>query len=100
LERATAWLLAELGARPEAALAGATPYLRLFAVAAGGCALAEEAMVACRVESAAGNPARRDAAITVARFFADHVAITAAGLERAVVDGADVVNDAQLVLSA
>jgi acyl-CoA dehydrogenase len=100
LERATTWLLGELGARPEAALAGATPYLRLFAVAAGGCALAEEAMAACRVESAAGNAVRRDAAITVARFFADHVAITGAGLERAVVEGADVVNGAQLALSA
>src|SRR6266516_4615720 len=43
LDRATDWLLAELAGRPEAALAGATPYLRLFAVAAGGCALAEEA---------------------------------------------------------
>jgi acyl-CoA dehydrogenase len=100
LDRATTWLLGELGARPDAALAGATPYLRLFAVAAGGCALAEEAMAACRVESAAGNPARRDAAITVARFFADHVAITGAGLERAIVEGADVVNAAQPALSA
>jgi hypothetical protein len=57
-------------------------------------------MAACRVESAAGNAVRRDAAITVARFFADHVAITGAGLERAVVEGADVVNGAQLALSA
>jgi acyl-CoA dehydrogenase len=99
LERATRWLLGELGARPEAALAGATPYLRLFAVAAGGCALAEEAIAACRVESAAGNAAQRDAAITVARFFADHVAITGPSLERAVVEGADVVNAAHRALS-
>src|SRR5205823_15020477 len=43
-ERATIWLLGRLEAAPEAALAGATPYLRLFAYAAGGCALAEEAL--------------------------------------------------------
>jgi acyl-CoA dehydrogenase len=98
LERATRWLLGELGARPEAALAGATPYLRLFAVAAGGCALAEEAMAASRIESAAGH-ARRDAAVTIARFFADHVAITGPSLERAVVEGADVVKAAQRALS-
>jgi hypothetical protein len=99
LERATRWLLGELGVRPEAALAGATPYLRLFAVAAGGCALAEEAMAASRIESAAGHAARRDAAVTVARFFADHMAITGPSLERAVVEGADVVNAAQRALS-
>ena len=39
VDRATAWLLAQLGKAPDAALAGATPYLRLFAHAAGGCAL-------------------------------------------------------------
>jgi acyl-CoA dehydrogenase len=100
LERATTWLLAELGVRPEAALAGASPYLRLLAVAAGGCALAEEAMAACRVEATAGNAAHRDAAITVARFFADHVAITGVSLERAVVEGSDVVNAAEPALSA
>ena len=46
LDRATAWLLGKLDKSPDAALAGATPYLRLFASAAGGCALAEEALAA------------------------------------------------------
>ncbi|MGA7974217.1 MAG: acyl-CoA dehydrogenase, partial [Pseudolabrys sp.] len=41
LERATQWLLAQKGS--QAALAGATPYLRLFGNAAGGCLLAEQA---------------------------------------------------------
>src|SRR5947208_3185777 len=41
LERATAWLMSA-AARGDAALAGATPYLRLFATAAGGAYLAEE----------------------------------------------------------
>src|SRR5262249_18328764 len=39
LARTTAWLLAQLEKNTQEALAGATPYLRLFAVAAGGCLL-------------------------------------------------------------
>ena len=42
LERATRWLLAQKSS--DMALAGATPYLRLFGNAAGGCMLAEEAL--------------------------------------------------------
>src|SRR5436853_306031 len=44
LARATDWMLATLAASPDAALAGATAYLRLFASAAGGCMLADEAL--------------------------------------------------------
>ena len=35
LDRATAWMLGQLDSAPEAALAGATPYLRLFAYCGG-----------------------------------------------------------------
>ena len=80
--RATAWMLAKLGTEPEAALAGATPYLRLFAHAAGGCALAASALAAIR----SGSDAERRAAI--ARFFAENVAVQWQGLERAVTEGA------------
>ena len=41
LERATALAARPAAERPDAALAGATPYLRLFALAAGGALLAE-----------------------------------------------------------
>jgi hypothetical protein len=44
LERATRWLLAQKST--DTALAGATPYLRLFGNAAGGCMLAEQALAA------------------------------------------------------
>src|SRR5205085_4554387 len=54
LARATDWLLAELGSRPDAALAGATPYLRLFGGAAGGGARAEEALAATRANGGEG----------------------------------------------
>ena len=61
---------------PEAALAGATPYLRLFAYAAGGCMLAEEALAreARRRATAHGR-------IALARFFAENIAVQAGGLE-------------------
>jgi len=95
LTRATAWLLAKLDAEPEAALAGATPYLRLFGLAAGGCMLADEALAASRVAN--GEPAARAA---IARFFAENIAVQASGLERTVIEGADSVNTADAALTA
>lgn len=94
LERATHWLLAHLGTSADAALAGATPYLRLFGNAAGGCALAQEALAAQRLES--GDAAGR---IALARFFAENVAVQASALERTVTEGADSVNSAQAALA-
>src|SRR5262249_46377833 len=65
LARATAWLLGQLDKEPDAALAGATPYLRLFGVAAGGCMLADEALAALRLADGTQAPAR----IALTRFF-------------------------------
>ena len=62
LERATQWLLAQKSS--DAALAGATPYLRLFGHAAGGCMLADEALAASRAGDGAGR-------VALARFFAE-----------------------------
>jgi hypothetical protein len=81
LERATAWLLKD--PQSDAALAGATPYLRLFAHAAGGTLLAEQALTAARMASDGSAPAR----IALARFFAEHLAVAAGGLERSVIEG-------------
>jgi alkylation response protein AidB-like acyl-CoA dehydrogenase len=88
LERTTAWLLG----RPldDASLAGATPYLRLFATATGGALLAEEALAAARVGT---DP---EARIAIARFFAEHLAPSSSGLEREVVEGADSVSEVAL----
>jgi acyl-CoA dehydrogenase len=93
LDRATAWLLQKLEKEPQAALAGATPYLRLFGNAAGGCMLADEAIAALRVAN--GEPAAR---IAIARFFAENIAVQASGVERAVTEGADSVNAADAAL--
>ena len=95
LDRATTWLLGKVETEPKAALAGATPYLRLFGNTAGGCMLADEALAALRVAN--GEPAPR---VAIARFFAENIAVQASGLERAVTDGADGVNGADAALTA
>jgi acyl-CoA dehydrogenase len=84
LGRATTWLLGKLAAEPDAALAGATPYLRLFGIAAGGCMLADEALAALRLADGADAPAR----VALARFFAEHLATAAGGLATTVTEGA------------
>jgi acyl-CoA dehydrogenase len=86
LARATQWLLAQKGSQN--ALAGATPYLRLFGNAAGGCLLASEALAALRASDGAARTA-------LARFFAENIAVQASGLERAVTEGADSIAQAQ-----
>jgi alkylation response protein AidB-like acyl-CoA dehydrogenase len=91
LARATQWLLAQKSS--DAALAGATPYLRLFGNAAGGCMLAEQALVALRNN---GDGAARAA---LARFFAENIAVQATGLERSVTEGAESINKAQAALA-
>src|SRR3712207_814892 len=53
LERATAWMLDRVVSDENAALAGAGPYLRLFAYAAGGTMLAEDALAAMRLDAGA-----------------------------------------------
>ena len=90
LERATQWLLAQKTS--DTTLAGATPYLRLFGNAAGGCMLAEQALAALR-ES--GEPAAR---VALARFFAENIAVQASTLERNVTEGADSVMQAEAAL--
>ncbi|HET7804122.1 MAG TPA: acyl-CoA dehydrogenase [Pseudolabrys sp.] len=90
LERSTRWLLSQKSS--DAALAGATPYLRLFGNAAGGCMLAEDALASLR----AGDGNARG---TLARFFAKNIAVQASGLERTVVEGGDSINGAQAALA-
>ena len=49
LERATDWLLGLKQNDPDTVLAGATPYLRLFALATGSAMLAQEALAALKL---------------------------------------------------
>ncbi|MGB3272716.1 MAG: acyl-CoA dehydrogenase [Xanthobacteraceae bacterium] len=96
LERTSRWLLERLSSAPNDALAGATPYLRLFSVTLGGGLLASQAL-ALRDGGDSGNAAR---AIALARFFAETVTVQAEGLASSVIDSADAVTGADAVLLA
>jgi acyl-CoA dehydrogenase len=71
-------LKAQADGRVEAALAGATPYLKLFSLTAGGAYLARAAL-------ADPAPARR----ALCRFFAENLLIETRLLKERVVSGAD-----------
>jgi hypothetical protein len=82
LKASSRWLGAQLKSNPEAALAGATPYLRLFGLAAGGIYLARGALASVRD----GNGAN---VVSQARFFAENILSGAAGLASSVTEGAN-----------
>ena len=95
LDRATSFLLrAVSGNDPAPALAGATPYLRLFALASGGALLAD--MASAAEADGPGQAAR----IALCRFFAENVATAAGGLEASVVAGGSFAEDAPLALAS
>ncbi len=93
LDRASRWLLERLASAPTDAMAGTTPYLRLFGSTLGGCLLAKEALAA----RGAGQDRRY---ALLARFFAENITVQAVGLERVVTEGAAAVSDADAVLVA
>jgi acyl-CoA dehydrogenase len=82
LTRATQWLTQQNGIDTDAALAGASPYLRLFGITTGGCYLVQQALTAARLGDGAA------ARLALARFFAENFAVQAHGLERTIVEGA------------
>ena len=99
LTRATLKILDWLPSDQAKALAGATPYLRLFARAAGGAYLAKVALAAYAERAAGGTDPRLAARIALARFFAENLATEAKGLEESVTSGANGVLEAEAVLA-
>ncbi len=97
LERTSKWLLEKVATAPTEALAGATPYLRLFSVTLGGCSLANEALAARGDDAVQGDAGRYT---TLARFFAENVTVQAGALERTVMDSATAVTGADTVLGS
>ncbi len=95
LDRSSRWLLERLSSQPNDALAGATPYLRLFGSALGGCMLASEALAARNEANGADNAARY---VALARFFAETISVQASSLEKTVTDAAESVMAADAVL--
>ncbi|WP_237154837.1 acyl-CoA dehydrogenase [Oryzibacter oryziterrae] len=88
---ATNWLMRALSdGRTSDALAGATPYLRLFGLAAGG-AYHLKAVLADLAEATTTTEAARR--LAVARFYATDTMAVAGGLRLAATAGAAVIDD-------
>src|SRR5262245_49871861 len=69
-------------------LCGATPFLHLLGIVAGGWQMARAAAIAQnRLEAGANDPGFYRAKITTARFFADHFLTQAAGLAEITMHG-------------
>jgi alkylation response protein AidB-like acyl-CoA dehydrogenase len=100
LAHSTDWLLAQIKTAPDNALAGATPYLRLFGNAAGGCLLAREALAAIRIGETAQAQEhiqkQIQERIALARFFAENVVVQSSGLAASVMEGGDAVMKATI----
>jgi alkylation response protein AidB-like acyl-CoA dehydrogenase len=100
LDRATQYMLGAVRDAPEDALAGASPYLRLFGLAQGTASLAEVALAAhAETRNGDGDPAHAGR-IGLARFFAENIASGATGLEVAITAGAASVHDAASALAS
>ena len=87
LAEATRWLGTTLAKDPDAAQAGAQPYLRLFGLAAGGIYLARGALAVVRDPGTANGQGATY--IALARFFAENLTTVAPGLKESIIAGAD-----------
>lgn len=85
LSEASKWMGEQLQKDSQSALAGATAYLRLFGITAGGCYLARGALLAA-TDDGADSGARY---VGLARFFAENICVGAVGLAASVTAGAD-----------
>ncbi|MFC6788716.1 acyl-CoA dehydrogenase [Methylobacterium komagatae] len=100
LDRATSHQLAALASnRPETALAGAAPYLRLFGLALGGASLARAALASAAALKAGETDPAHAGRIALARFYAENLLPAAGGLEEAVLGGGAFTDDAALALA-
>ena len=91
LETATDWLLDRSKSNPMDTLAGATPYLRLFGLAAGGHYLAKGALAATQGEAL--DPAFVNRKLSSIRFFGANMLTACGGLAASVMSGNVVVDD-------
>ena len=101
LERATRFMLEASATRPKDALAGATPYLRLFALCARRHGAGQRAR-SPRTGSLLRETAIRHLSgrIATARFFAENIATGASGLEQDITRGAGSVHAGALALDS
>jgi hypothetical protein len=100
LERTSKYLLETLGNDQAAALAGATPYLRIFGLVAGAHYLMEAALAAAALRAGGDADPAHAARIEIARFFAENLLPAASGLEAVVIAGAGSVLQSEAALVA
>jgi hypothetical protein len=87
---ATSWLMEHGLADPRDALAGASPYLRMFSLVAAGWLMARQALAAHEAladGAADGDRAFLEAKVVTARFFAENLLPAVQGLRGAVTAG-------------
>lgn len=88
LGTATDWLLEQGRDGADRALAGATPYLRLFGTVAGGVMMARSALAAqAALEGGAGDTDFLKGKMVTARFYAENILPQAAALVTPICDG-------------
>ena len=74
---------------PNAAFAGAVPFLKLMGIVAGGWQMARSALICeSKLKNNQGDQGFYQAKISTARFFGDHVLSQAPGLAATVTSGA------------
>ena len=88
LAETTDWLLVEGGSNMLRALAGATPYLRLFGTVAGGAMMARATLAAqAALDAGTDDPEFYKSKLMTARFYAENILPQAAALIAPVRDG-------------
>ncbi|TVT77980.1 MAG: acyl-CoA dehydrogenase [Denitromonas halophila] len=88
LAEATDWLLANYDAHPQAAAAGAVPFLKLAGTVAGGWLMARSALVAFE-RLADSDDGFYAAKLITARYFSEHVLPEANSYRDAIVNGSE-----------
>lgn len=91
LKASSRWMSEVVDQRPEAALSGATTFLRLFGLTAGGVYLARGALAAQQEAGGAGLAMPGLRHVALARYFAEHVCVEAPGLAQSVMSGSEAV---------
>jgi len=88
IEESVAFILSAAAKDPNAAFAGAVPFLELMGITAGGWQMARAALIAERNLGTSADKSFLEAKIKTARFFGDHVLSQASGLAATVTGGA------------
>jgi hypothetical protein len=87
LSTAADWLLANYGPNPQAAAAGAVPFLKLTGIVVGGWLMAKSAAIAAKRLAEGSTDDFYKAKLATATYFADHQLPQAGGLAAAITAG-------------